>query len=61
VQTLFRGETLRGLLLTTYGFWQFGQEAQLAMYICFIAGGLLLVFSVLGFIHASRTPKEATI
>lgn len=61
VQTLFRGETLRGLLLTTYGFWQFGNEARLAMFICFIAAALLLVFSALGFYHASRTPKDATI
>jgi hypothetical protein len=28
VQTLFRGETLRGLLLTSYGFSIFGQRAQ---------------------------------
>lgn len=27
VQTLFRGETLRGLLLTAYGFWKMGQLA----------------------------------
>ena len=25
VQTVFRGETLRGLLLNAYGFWQMGQ------------------------------------
>jgi hypothetical protein len=60
-ETVFKGETLRGLLLTTYGFWQFGQEALLAMWVSFIAAGLLLVFSALGFWHALRTPKEATI
>jgi hypothetical protein len=27
VQTLFRGETLRGLLLNSYGWWQIGQYA----------------------------------
>src|ERR1700676_4983123 len=30
VQTLFRGETLRGLLLNSYGWWQIGQYALYA-------------------------------
>ena len=33
VQTLFRGETLRGLLLTSYGFSIFGDRAQTAAYV----------------------------
>lgn len=37
--TVLTGETLRGLLLTTYGFWHFGDEAQLAMWVCFHRGG----------------------
>jgi hypothetical protein len=53
-ETLFKGETLRGLLLTTYGFWQFGQEAQLAMIVSFAAAGLLLAFAALGVLHAMR-------
>lgn len=61
VDSLFRGETLRGILLTTYGFWQLGQEAQLAMWICFIAAVLLLAFAIVGFVHAAKTPKDATI
>ena len=60
-ETVFKGETLRGLLLTTYGFWQLGQEAGFAMTISFIAAALLILFALLGYVHALRTPKEATI
>ncbi len=59
--TLFKGETLRGLLLTTYGFWQFGQEAQLAMWVCWIAAVMLLLMAVAGFLHAKRSSREQTI
>jgi hypothetical protein len=43
VQTLFRGETLRGLLLNTYGWWQVGQYAFYAA-----LGLLLAAFAVFG-------------
>lgn len=54
VETAFRGETLRGLLLTTYGFSQLGEQARLVTWICFIAALILLVLSALGFWHAVR-------
>ncbi|MEX2268779.1 MAG: hypothetical protein WEA75_08850 [Acidimicrobiia bacterium] len=57
--TLFTGETLRGLLLTTYGFWQFGQEAQLAAYVSFGAAGILFLLVGLGVVHALRTRRSA--
>ena len=38
VDTLFRGETLRGLLLTSYGFSIFGERAQQAAIVSFAAG-----------------------
>lgn len=60
-QTLFTGETLRGLLLTTYGFWQFGQEAQLAMYVSFGGAAILLVFAGLGMLHALRTRRNEAL
>ena len=59
--TVLTGETLRGLLLTTYGFWQFGDEAQLAMWVSFVAAALLILMAIGGFIHAFRTPPDATI
>ena len=59
--TLFTGETLRGLLLTTYGFWQFGQEAQLAMYVSFGAAGVLFLLVGLGVVHALRTRRNRAL
>jgi hypothetical protein len=58
VQTLFRGETLRGLLLTSYGFSVFGDKAMQAAWVCFIAALVLFAASVAGFLHAFRTSKE---
>jgi hypothetical protein len=57
VDTLFRGETLRGLLLTSYGFSIFGDKAMLASWVCFAAALVLLLASAAGFIHAFRTSK----
>ncbi len=57
VQTLFRGETLRGLLLTSYGFSIFGDKAMQAAWVCFIAALVLFAASVAGFVHAFRTSK----
>jgi hypothetical protein len=53
VQTLFQGETLRGLLLTSYGFSIFGDRAQTAAYICYILASLLFLASIAGYIHAA--------
>ncbi len=58
VQTLFRGETLRGLLLTSYGFSIFGDKAMLASWVCLIAAFVLLLASAAGFVHAFRTSKD---
>ena len=43
VDTLFRGETLRGLLLTSYGFSIFGDRAQQAAWVSFAAAFVLLL------------------
>ena len=56
VQTVFRGETLRGLLLNAYAFWQMGQIALVGAIVAFVAAGLLLVMSLLGFMHLRRVP-----
>jgi hypothetical protein len=57
--TAFRGETLRGLLLTTYGFSILGDKAALAATVAFIGGAVLALLSIAGFIHAFTTPKSA--
>jgi hypothetical protein len=53
-QTLFQGETLRGLLLTSYAFWHLGTIAGWAAVVAFIGAGLFLILSILGFFHARR-------
>jgi hypothetical protein len=58
VQTLFRGETLRGLLLTSYGFSIFGDKAMMASWVAFFAAGILFLASIAGFVHAFRTSKS---
>jgi hypothetical protein len=55
------GETLRGLLLTSYGFSIFGEKADLAGTVCFIIAGILVVLSVAGLVHALRTPPEKLV
>lgn len=61
VQTLFRGETLRGLLLTSYGFSIFGERAAQAAMVCFAAAIVLLLASIAGFVHAASTPKDEVV
>ena len=60
-QTLFRCETLRGLLLTSYGFSIFGERAQQAAWVSFAAALVLFLASIAGFVHAFTTPKEETV
>ena len=60
-ETMFKGETLRGLLLTTYGFSIFGDRAALAALICFIAAALLVVLSLAGLIHFKMTPADKVV
>ena len=52
VDTLFRGETLRGLLLTSYGFSVFGERAAQAALVAFLAAAVLALASIAGFAHA---------
>lgn len=51
-EAMFEGETLRGLLLTTYGFSIFGDRADVAALVCFLAAALLLLLSAAGLAHA---------
>ena len=58
VQTVFRGETLRGLLLNAYAFDTMAMVAGLAAIGAVAAGILLLVLSLLGFYHAGRVTQK---
>jgi hypothetical protein len=58
--TVFKGETLRGLLLTSYGFSELGTKAALAATVAYTGAGLMLLLAVLGFWHGARTPTTQT-
>jgi hypothetical protein len=54
--TVFKGETLRGLLLNAYAFGTMGMLAGIAAIVAFVGGALMLVLSGLGLRHARRNP-----
>jgi hypothetical protein len=52
--TLFKGETLRGLLLSAYSWSTIGRIAGIAAAVAFAAAALMIVLVVLGAIHHHR-------
>ncbi len=58
VNTLFKGETLRGMLLNAYAFWQLGQIAMYSAIFTFSGGILFLILALLGFSHARRVDED---
>jgi hypothetical protein len=61
VAAVFKGTTLRSMLLEAYGFWTIGQIALIAAIVSFAAAGLMLILAILGFIHLRRTVPEREI
>ena len=61
VQTVFRGTTLRSMLLEAYGFGTFAQIALVAAIASYIAAGLMLILSLLGLAHLLRTSPEVEV
>jgi hypothetical protein len=59
VQTVFRGTTLRGLLLEAYAFWQMGQIALIGAIVSFTLAVVMFVLTGFGFWHVRRVdPAE---
>ena len=59
VETLFKGSTLRSMLLNAYGFWKMGQLALIGSIVSFVLAGLMAALSLLGFRHFRHTaPAE---
>lgn len=58
VQTIFRGETLRGLLLNAYAFDTMATVALVAALGSLTAGTLLAILAILGFSHAKQVKKK---
>jgi hypothetical protein len=59
VQVMFRGETLRGLLLNAYAFGKMGQIALWGAIASFAGAALLLILSAFGIVHMRRTSPAA--
>lgn len=53
--TLFKGETLRGLLLSSYAWSTIGQIAGIAAVVAFAAAAVTAVLVILGIVHLRRT------
>jgi hypothetical protein len=60
-QTLFMGNTLRGMLLEAYAFGTMGTIAGYGAIAALLGGILMLILTLAGLIHIRRTPESATI
>jgi len=60
-ETVFKGETLRGLLLNAYAFDTMGRIAGIAAAVSFVGAGIMLLLSLLGLMHLRRTPADAEL
>jgi hypothetical protein len=58
VQTAFRGETLRGLLLNAYAFDTMALVASYIAYGSLFAAGVLVILAFLGFTHAKAVTAK---
>ena len=59
VATVFKGETLRSMLLNAYGWWKVSQLTYIAALTAFALGGLTLIGSLFG-LAASRRRTRTT-
>jgi hypothetical protein len=59
VEEVFKGETLRGLLLNAYAFGTIGTIAGIAAVVAFVGAAVMLLLCLLGLFHARRvSPTE---
>ncbi|HEX2319073.1 MAG TPA: hypothetical protein VHJ18_08845 [Streptosporangiaceae bacterium] len=61
VATVFKGTTLRGMLLNAYAFWQMGQIALFGAIAAFAGAALMLILSLAGAWHLRRTPETVEV
>jgi len=61
VATVFKGTTLRSMLLEAYGFGTMATIAWIAALASYIAAAVMLVLSVFGFVHLRRTTPDREI
>ena len=61
VAAMFKGETLRGLLLNAYAFGTMGTIAGIAALAAFIAAGVMLILGGLGLWHSRRVQPSVEL
>jgi hypothetical protein len=61
VAAVFKGTTLRGMLLNAYGFWKIGQIVFIGAIVSFAGAALLLILSLFGVWHLRRVPETAEV
>jgi hypothetical protein len=61
VESVFKGETLRGMLLNAYAFGTLGMIASIAAMVTLVGAIVMFVFVFAGIRHIRRTPEDATI
>ena len=59
--SLFMGNTLRGMLLQAYAFGMMGVIAGYAAIASLVGGLVFLLLAIAGLMHIRRTPEDATI
>ena len=55
-ETVFKGEMLRGALLTSFGFSTLGEKAGQGATVAYLGAALMALLSIAGFVHAAMTP-----
>jgi hypothetical protein len=60
-ETVFKGETLRGLLLNAYAFGTMGKLAGIAAVGAFGGAGVMFLLTLLGLVHLRRTPADTEL
>jgi hypothetical protein len=58
---VFKGTTLRSMLLNAYGWWKVSQILFIAAIAALALGGLALIGSVSGFAFGRKTRPQATV
>jgi hypothetical protein len=61
VEAMFKGTTLRGMLLNAYAFWKMGELALYGAIVSFAGAALLLILSALGYAHLRRVSPAAEV
>ncbi len=61
VQTVFRGDTLRSMLLNAFGWWKVSQIAYIVSLTCFGLGTIACLTGIAGFARTRREQPDAVV